>query len=257
MLAVDDEQRGIVKVLDFGLARLHAQQDTLTASGHVLGTLDFMPPEQASDPRGVDARADIYSLGCTLYFLLSGAPPFSGAQFDSVGSKLNAHLQTPPPDLRRVRRDVPTAVRDVLQAMLAKNPAERPCWQKIIRKLSRYASDSNLARLLEPMLTNNQHRTRRSWSIAASLLAVALLPWKLLCWLAGCVFASRPTTNERRPMFSISGLLMLCGLAAFFVAGGFSCVPMEHSARWKNCHRDRELPQPVTWESSEMSFSWE
>src|SRR5262249_48928318 len=72
---------GKVKVLDMGLARLHSEAPdaALTQVGYLVGTPDFMAPEQAKNSRGVDARADVYSLGCTLYSLLAGRPPFDGA----------------------------------------------------------------------------------------------------------------------------------------------------------------------------------
>jgi serine/threonine-protein kinase len=77
------EEQGTIKILDMGLARLRPAEEEqsasgLTESGTLMGTLDYMAPEQAMDPHGVDIRADLYSLGCTLYFLLTGRPPFPG-----------------------------------------------------------------------------------------------------------------------------------------------------------------------------------
>src|SRR4051812_2028839 len=84
-------KEGTVKLLDFGLARLAAGQTMLTNTGQVLGTLDFLAPEQAQDARQVDPRGDQYSLGCSLYFLLTGSPPFAGPSYDTPASKLKAH----------------------------------------------------------------------------------------------------------------------------------------------------------------------
>ena len=85
LLATKD---GVVKVLDLGLALLHegdaAAARDLTNTGQVMGTLDYMAPEQADDTHAVDIRADIYSLGCTLYSLLAGQPPFAGPQFTTA-----------------------------------------------------------------------------------------------------------------------------------------------------------------------------
>ena len=85
---------GQVKVLDLGLALLLAEQpggDELTGTSQMMGTADYCAPEQAGDSHTVDIRADIYSLGCTLYKLLTGHAPFSGEQFDTTMKKLMAH----------------------------------------------------------------------------------------------------------------------------------------------------------------------
>ncbi len=122
---------GVVRVLDLGLARLveasgimeASATDTLTQTGSYMGTVDYSAPEQADDARTVDHRADIYSLGCTLYFLAAGRPPFEG---DSVIKKLMAHQNRPAPSLHSVRSDVPAPLEAAYQAMMAKQSADRP-----------------------------------------------------------------------------------------------------------------------------------
>lgn len=123
-----------VKVLDMGLARLEGSiepsnvpgiavaDDGLTQIGQVMGTLDYMPPEQALDTRLADARADVYSLGCTLYYLLNGHSPYGG---DSMARKIAAHRMAPIPSLRTLRSDVPESLDVVFQKMLAKRPEDR------------------------------------------------------------------------------------------------------------------------------------
>jgi uncharacterized protein (TIGR03067 family) len=94
----------------------------LTAIGSVMGTPDYMAPEQAADAHSADIRADIYSLGCTLHFLLTGRPPFEA---DNAVAKIMAHAEQLPPDLTAIRPDVPRELSTIVARMMAKNPAER------------------------------------------------------------------------------------------------------------------------------------
>jgi serine/threonine protein kinase len=119
---------GQVKVLDLGLARFQEDQapaEGLTAMGQALGTPDYMAPEQWEDTHSADIRADIYSLGCTLYHLLAGQPPFSGPEYNTFGKKVRAHSTKPVPPIRQFRADVPEELAAVLDRLLAKDPAER------------------------------------------------------------------------------------------------------------------------------------
>jgi tRNA A-37 threonylcarbamoyl transferase component Bud32 len=119
---------GQIKLLDLGLARLREDRpagEDLTAAGAVMGTPDYMAPEQWDDTHAVDVRADVYSLGCTLYHLLTGHPPFSGPEYNTTTRKMRAHAEAPVPPVRRQRPDVPEGLAAVLDRMLAKDPARR------------------------------------------------------------------------------------------------------------------------------------
>jgi uncharacterized protein (TIGR03067 family) len=129
-----------IKILDFGLAGFVTEaaimeseataadsgaatiSPHLTALGSVMGTPDYIAPEQASDAHSADIRADIYSLGCSLYFLLTARPPYEA---DGAAAKLMAHVELPVPDLRSQRPDVAPQLTAVVSRMIAKKPADR------------------------------------------------------------------------------------------------------------------------------------
>jgi serine/threonine protein kinase len=118
---------GVVKVLDMGLARFFRDEDDLLTRQHegkaILGTADYLAPEQGRDSHDVDIRADIYSLGATFYFLLIGRPPFDGG---TLNQKLIAHQMNPPLDVHDLRREVPRELAALVARMLAKDAAHRP-----------------------------------------------------------------------------------------------------------------------------------
>jgi RND family efflux transporter MFP subunit len=120
---------GEVKLLDLGLARFYAEGaspgDETTGTGQAMGTADYMAPEQASDSRGVDIRADLYSLGCTFYKLLTGRAPFSGPEYRTALDKMQAHVRHAPRPVRELVADVPEAVAAILDRMLSKEPVNR------------------------------------------------------------------------------------------------------------------------------------
>ncbi|HVS36336.1 MAG TPA: protein kinase [Gemmataceae bacterium] len=171
---------GRVKILDFGLARLAraaeapadpaapAPSAQLTAVGAVMGTADYMAPEQAGDARSADIRADIYSLGCTLYQLLAGRVPFPGG---SALDKLLLHAAETPADLTRLRPDIPAGLAAVVRKMTAKDPA------------SRYQTPAEVAAALAPFAA--PPRTARRLAVAVVVGVAALLAVVALClWLA-------------------------------------------------------------------------
>lgn len=118
------DQEGTVKILDMGLARLDDgdANSGMTQTGTIMGTVDYMSPEQAMNTKSADARADIYSLGCSLYFLLAGKAPYHG---ESLMERLMAHREQPTPKLGDACPDVTPALENVYTKMMAKSPAER------------------------------------------------------------------------------------------------------------------------------------
>jgi WD40 repeat protein/serine/threonine protein kinase len=118
----------VVKILDMGLARIAGAADvsesvsTLTRAGTLMGTPDYMAPEQWEDAHTADIRADLYSLGCTLYFVLSGQVPFPGG---SLVQKLDKHRSQAPVPVERLRPEVPPPVALVVTRLLAKRPSDR------------------------------------------------------------------------------------------------------------------------------------
>ncbi len=183
---------GQVRILDFGLAGFaseagnetsnwkgqlvanHGTDETdetagssvgagqLTRMGSVMGTPDYMAPEQASDAHAADIRADIYSLGCTLFFLLTGRAVFEAK---SVVSKLTAHATEAPPALSALRSDVSAELQRVLLRMLAKRPEDR------------FQTPAELVAALEPLARSQVQKSQRFGLLIATLccgLAVLL-----------------------------------------------------------------------------------
>lgn len=127
------------KVLDLGLAYTQGEEvddiEVVGGKGYIVGSIDYMAPEQTRDPTNIDARADLYALGCCLYFALTGSPPFpEGTIYD----KVKAHRHRPPEPIRVRNAQVPEGFAAIVHKLLAKAPAER------------YASAVELAAALEP-----------------------------------------------------------------------------------------------------------
>ena len=134
------KRTGQIKILDMGLALL-AQEETpaaLTTTGQCFGTPDYMAPEQWNDAHTCDARSDLYSLGCTLHFLLIGRPPYHSDTHRSAANKMKGHVLDAIPDLALARPDVPAGVVAIYLKLMAKTPSDR------------FASADELATALAP-----------------------------------------------------------------------------------------------------------
>lgn len=139
-------QKGQVKILDFGLARLHAEQaaSRLTKHGSVMGTLDFMAPEQWEDPMAATIQADIYSLGCTLYYLVTGTPPYGGENYSHWLKKQEAHRKFPVPKLDHEHGE---SLQPIIDRMMAKSKKDRfKTPSEIVEALEPLSDDSQLTR---------------------------------------------------------------------------------------------------------------
>jgi serine/threonine protein kinase len=122
------DKNGVVKVMDLGLARvagslsIPGEDSGLTREGSIAGTVDFMSPEQAVNTKTADQRADVYSLGCSLFYLLTGRHVYAG---DTLMEKLLAHRKTPVPVISAIRKDVPAEIDAIFARMVAKKPQDR------------------------------------------------------------------------------------------------------------------------------------
>ncbi len=142
-------QNGIVKILDMGLALLSCDthQGELTSTGEIMGTLDYIAPEQIASTHHVDIRADLYSLGCTLFKLLTGIAPFAGPASSNPLQKMRAHEREAPPPLTSLRPDLPAEVGAIVERLLAKDPD------------ARYQTPQELADAIQPLCDGAELRT--------------------------------------------------------------------------------------------------
>jgi len=133
---VQAEPPDTAKLVDFGIAKLagdfRAGQVHQTRSGAMMGTPLYMSPEQCRDSANIDHRTDLYSLGCVMFEMLTGRPPFV---HDALGDLVVAHMTTPAPDARTVNAGVPAALAELANDLLKKNPAERPGMRQVADRM--------------------------------------------------------------------------------------------------------------------------
>src|SRR5262245_40813372 len=166
---------GMVKILDMGVARLYGQGGesltTLTQGGVVIGTADFIAPEQLEDPHGADIRADLYSLGCTFYYLVTGRVPFPGG---NLVQKLDRQRWETPPAVDQLRAEVPSAVVGIIRKLMAKTPAER--YQTPGELVADLATLTRTGYIAAPAATLTVTETSRLTGHTDAVLGLALSP---------------------------------------------------------------------------------
>ena len=198
-----------IKILDFGLSRFvlesgademaidgsaNATGDTasLTAVGAALGTPDYIAPEQASDSRRADIRSDIYSLGCTFYYLLAGQTPFPKG---SATERILAHMSKPPQPVRELRPQIPAEVAAILERMMAKDPSDR--FQKPADVAAALQPFSKPAGAPEPVSSPSVETSAPALGLPADILAdlPPLDQFPAADWLTPLPAPSVPTTS--------------------------------------------------------------
>ncbi|HEY0997681.1 MAG TPA: serine/threonine-protein kinase, partial [Gemmatimonadaceae bacterium] len=165
-------------VTDFGIARAverSAQRLSVTSSGFTLGTPTYMSPEQASGHRDLDARSDLYALGCVLYEMLAGEPPFTGPNPQAVIAR---HMSDTPRSIRLVRREVPEQLERLVMRLLAKSPADRyPTAERVVELLGH---PDRMSVVTRRFLAVTPRRAARAGLVGAALVivgATGLLTW--------------------------------------------------------------------------------
>lgn len=172
------DSNGVVKVLDLGVARVSTSDDSITLASDqtFLGTIDYMAPEQALNSHEVDQRADIYSLGCTLYYLVTGSPPFPEGQ---PAQKLLAHQLQMPPSVREQCAEMPEKLAELIERMLAKSASERP---------------QSMSELCEEMAEYASFGTEGGTQPSSREVNEAFGPIRLACWSPGPAVSSTDAT---------------------------------------------------------------
>ncbi len=201
---------GHAKILDLGLAlaegeTLPTDKTIVGGKGYVVGTMDYIAPEQAEDPTKVDARSDLYSLGCSMYFALTGQPPFPGGT--SV-QKIMRHLREYPTPITDLNPTVPVEFAAIVEHLMAKHPSRRPANAEVVRQLlqpwaaqdtvrpmdvSPYATDADLLHAIEA-----EHATEASvWeSFSPIVFAQSPGPTKDRSGVSGVLVQKRSGSTE-------------------------------------------------------------
>lgn len=211
---------GCVKLLDFGLVRSATIEHDLTMAGEMLGTWDFVAPEQMQDARHADGRSDLYGLGCTLLYLLSGQAPFSDAHYSTPAAKLKGHLLDEPTWLKSPPANVPKELVKLLARLTAKSPDRRPqTADEVVAALALLTQQADLSKLYRTAAEAGHGRTSAPQPTSATIRSPRKLAVPLMA----------------------AGLLVACGFAAL---GGWRTEPLSASATKTVA---TQTPPPASW----------
>lgn len=203
-LMLDSE--GIVRVLDLGLARLGTQEEDaeyktaeLTRAGQILGTPDYMSPEQLQSSWRVDARTDVYSMGMTLFSLLAGRPVYRNQPGENFIAKAARILHEPVPDLQKLMPELPQPLADIIQRCMAKSPDERfQSAGELAEALAPWSQPNAVKALLPSYLPSHEQPSTTAVSPGESKPARFKMPPGILILAAAIVF----------PLFILAGILL-------------------------------------------------
>ncbi|MCS7304962.1 MAG: protein kinase [Thermoguttaceae bacterium] len=259
-------RQGQVKILDLGLGRfcrdLLQFAPEMTQAGTALGTVDYIAPEQVADSREVDIRADIYSLGCTLYRLLTGQVPFDLPEYKTAWDKLEGHRRRLPKPIRQLRPQIPPQLAEVVHRMLAKNPQDRFATPgEVAEVLQPFTVGANLPLLFEKPASSPEPPPSASRRCDCQLLETpemvspssSVWVWELLGVAVGILILSigifwGPSLWEK-----IKSRWALTESSAPMAQG--SSPPSEHSQPQQNPSESLEPPPPHAPASSSTASS--
>lgn len=240
------DRRGTVRILDMGLARIESSEGLereLTTTGQVMGTVDYISPEQVADTHSADERSDIYSLGCTLHRLVVGEPMYRGK---SVLERAVAHQTQPIPSLGKSRADVPFTLDQVFQKMVAKRPADR------------YQSAAEVVVALERLRSSLPSSATVHSRVASQLEPTATLsdgvdPGSAMTIIGQTNVGSGEVTKQSNPKSILwIGLAVAISLVVF-IGYQFSTLPStdsQHPQIPPAAHKAAEAYEPATSETS-------